>query len=41
VVASAIGAYFNDNAGYRAAGIVLAGIAVISALTILLCGDRG
>lgn len=34
--ASALGTYFTDNAGYRAAGIVLAGIAVISALAILL-----
>jgi len=34
--ASALGTYFSDNAGYRAAGIVLAGLAVASALAILL-----
>ena len=34
--ASPIGTYFSDNAGYRAAGIVLAGVVILSALVMLL-----
>ena len=35
--ASALGPYFKDIYGYRTAGIVLAGVVVLSALAILLC----
>jgi len=35
--ASALGPYFKDIYGYRAAGVVLAGVVGLSALAILLC----
>jgi hypothetical protein len=36
IAASALGPYFKDIYGYRAAGIVLAGMVVLSAAAILL-----
>ena len=38
--ASALGSYFSDNAGYRAAGILLSGVVVLSAALILLIRNR-
>ena len=38
--ASALGSYFTDNAGYRAAGILLSGVVVLSAALILLIRNR-
>jgi hypothetical protein len=40
LASSGLATYLNDNAGYRAAGIVLAGIAMVTALAILLWRNR-
>jgi hypothetical protein len=40
LASSGLATYLNDNTGYRAAGILLAGIAIVTALSILLRRSR-